>query len=93
MDDESRVQWEDRAALCAAVTAETVRLQERVKRWREMYAEVNRSYAAALNAVAEVRLTIKEQRSRIKELERLVERITGHAPAEYESIIRDMEGV
>ena len=60
-------------------------LKESIFRWRTWYAD-------AINQLAEARLTIKEQRNRIRELERLVERITGHAPAEYESIIRDMEG-
>ncbi len=85
MDDESRVPWEDWAALCEASTAEAKRMQYSAERWRTWYAD-------AINQLAEARLTIKEQRSRIRELERLVERITGHAPKEYESIIRDMEG-
>lgn len=60
-------------------------LEEYRERWQRRYKKAN-------DQLADARETIKEQRSRIGELERLVERITGHAPAEYESIIRDMEG-
>ena len=59
-------------------------LKESIFRWRTWYAD-------AINQLAEARLTIKEQRARIKELERAINSIAVSDPAAYRTIRKEME--